>query len=105
MQTTIDNEQWKNFLDFLSPTIDQDKLEEKLQSTKIGSAAQWLLDSEEFQRWSEGVQWQLRCYGERGTGKVRSVHGKYQFNKIWSVVKSDRTYLDLSLRYYRKALT
>ncbi|KAF7125986.1 hypothetical protein CNMCM5793_002345 [Aspergillus hiratsukae] len=30
----------------------------------------WLIESEVFKRWVDGARWQLRCYGEAGTGKT-----------------------------------
>lgn len=35
------------------------------------SPGQWFLNSEEFKRWADEAQeWQLRCYGDTGAGKV-----------------------------------
>lgn len=31
----------------------------------------WLLESEEFTSWVKGRPWQLRCFGDTGSGKVR----------------------------------
>ncbi|KAB8268835.1 hypothetical protein BDV30DRAFT_251862 [Aspergillus minisclerotigenes] len=53
---------WLSTLDF--KTEQEDLLS---RSVFIGK---WLLESDEFMRWVKGSRWQLRCYGEAGTGKT-----------------------------------
>jgi len=57
-------EQW---LSPLEPLARQRDLINKCYPT-----GQWLLDSIEFNSWSEGRPWQLRCLGSTGSGKVMS---------------------------------
>jgi hypothetical protein len=38
----------------------------------------WLLQSDEYQTWCRGSQWQLRCYGQTGTGKASFLASKTQ---------------------------
>ncbi|KAI9790610.1 MAG: hypothetical protein M1816_004942 [Peltula sp. TS41687] len=54
-------ERWLSPLEFLARQRDL--------SGKRFETGQWLLKSEEFTSWAEGRPWQLRCYGDTGSGK------------------------------------
>ena len=62
----MNSQDWSNFLRFLAPSI-KNKLSMDGIDRKAGNL---VLKSQEFQQWSEGVPWQLRCYGASGVGKV-----------------------------------
>ncbi|KAE8131477.1 hypothetical protein BDV38DRAFT_275887 [Aspergillus pseudotamarii] len=55
-------------LDWLS-TLDFKTEQEDLFGRSVPTGG-WLLESDVFRRWAEGSRWQLRCYGEAGTGKT-----------------------------------
>lgn len=55
-------EQWLSPLEF--PARQQDFI------SKCFPTGLWLLESEEFTSWVKGRPWQLRCYGDTGSGKV-----------------------------------
>lgn len=55
-------EQWLSPLEF--PARQQDLM------SKCFPTGLWLLESEEFTSWVKGRPWQLRCYGDTGSGKV-----------------------------------
>jgi hypothetical protein len=58
-------------LDWLGPLLNSQKQDQKSSDRPRIRAGQWLLESEEFKEWVEYGRWELRCYGECGTGKVR----------------------------------
>ncbi|KAL9617060.1 MAG: hypothetical protein Q9160_008133 [Pyrenula sp. 1 TL-2023] len=59
-------EEWLSPFNFLAT---QDELFGKAAPT-----ADWLISHPVFKHWTEGVQWQIRLYGEAGVGKVRHCH-------------------------------
>lgn len=56
-------EQWLSPLEFLARQRDL--------IHSCFPTGEWLLESEEFTSWVKGRPWQLRCYGDTGSGKVR----------------------------------
>ncbi|KAL3477528.1 ankyrin [Aspergillus californicus] len=64
METVLDAAQRRKILDWLSP------LEPPRENRNLVATGQWLLESEEFERWTDGGRWQLRLCGEAGTGKA-----------------------------------
>ncbi|MCJ1263555.1 hypothetical protein MMC22_003425 [Lobaria immixta] len=54
--------QWLSPLEFLARQRDL--------ISKCFPTGLWLLESEEFTSWAKGRPWQLRCYGDTGSGKT-----------------------------------
>ncbi|RMZ39355.1 serine/threonine-protein kinase ripk4 [Aspergillus flavus] len=69
MSTAMDTKYRHEIMGWLS-TLDFKTEQEDLLSRSV-FIGKWLLKSDEFMRWVKGSRWQLRCYGEAGTGKIR----------------------------------
>ncbi|KAE8383129.1 hypothetical protein BDV26DRAFT_304021 [Aspergillus bertholletiae] len=66
--TKIVGDGYRNMiLNWLS-TWDFKEEHEDMLATSVATQ-RWLLQSDLFHRWIKGCRWQLRCYGEAGTGK------------------------------------
>ncbi|GMG32543.1 unnamed protein product [Aspergillus oryzae] len=68
MSTAMDTKYRHEIMGWLS-TLDFKTEQEDLLSRSV-FIGKWLLKSEEFMHWVKGSRWQLRCYGEAGTGKT-----------------------------------
>ncbi|OGM51091.1 hypothetical protein ABOM_000412 [Aspergillus bombycis] len=68
MSTALDTKFRRKFRDWLS-NLDFKTEQEELFGRSVPTG-KWLLESDVFRRWVEGSRWQLRCYGEPGTGKT-----------------------------------
>ncbi|KAB8226001.1 ankyrin repeat-containing domain protein [Aspergillus novoparasiticus] len=68
IHTALDTKNRHKVLDWLS-TLDFKTEQEGLFGRSVPTGG-WLLESDVFRRWVEGSRWQLRCYGEPGTGKT-----------------------------------
>ena len=64
-----DDQERQAILDWLTP-IDHGKLQSDFISRRQEGTGQWLLDSDEFQRWSNGSKQTLLCPGIPGAGKT-----------------------------------
>ena len=57
-------EKWLSPLDFMEK-------QQEIHNQACAGTGQWLLSRPEFQYWVRGEPWELRCYGDAGTGKVK----------------------------------
>ncbi|GAB1208480.1 hypothetical protein APSETT445_007230 [Aspergillus pseudonomiae] len=68
ISTTLVTDCHHNILAWLSK-LDFKTEQEELFGRSVPTG-KWLLESDVFRRWVGGTRWQLRCYGEAGTGKT-----------------------------------
>jgi hypothetical protein len=67
-------EERRRMLSWLSPlTANYESKHQRLIEDCSKYCAQWFLESEEFCEWSKGIGFQLKCYGDAGSGKVRDI--------------------------------
>ncbi|KAL3478325.1 hypothetical protein BJX99DRAFT_256652 [Aspergillus californicus] len=68
INTVLDDGNRAKLLEWLTE-LSPEKDHTRLLTTHVPTG-KWLIESDEFKRWVEGSRWQLRCYGEAGTGKT-----------------------------------
>ena len=64
-------QEFRSIMSWLSPLVgNYESKQQQLIEICSKDCAQWFLNSEEFVEWSKGAGFQLKCYGDPGSGKV-----------------------------------